>query len=74
MREQLSDLRPEVGQTTQRIGVGNRTPDLAGVSKAFDSPVLAADVDGGSLVVVLALLVELSRFRELLEEGHWDQM
>lgn len=37
------------------------------------SPVLAADVDGRSLVVVLALLVELRRLRELLEGRRWDQ-
>lgn len=33
VREQLSDLRPEVSETTQRIGVRNRKQDLAGVSK-----------------------------------------
>lgn len=36
----------------------------------FVSPVLAADVDGCSLVIVLALFIELSSFRELLEETY----
>jgi len=34
----------------------------------FVSPVLAADVDGCSLVIILSFFIELSGFRELLED------
>lgn len=64
--EQLPDLCPTVtgsGVVNMRRGAGS---SLCG--GGFSSPVLAANVDGCGLVVILSFFIELSGFRELLEE------